>query len=44
MVGTMPKCPPMGGVRLQEVSVCGGLTVMPMNVNAAHIYKYQGQI
>ena len=27
VVGTMPKCPPTGGVRLQEVSVSGGSTV-----------------
>ena len=24
----MPKCPPTGGVRLQEVSVSGGSTVL----------------
>ena len=29
VVGTMPKCPPMGGVHLQEVSVSGGSTVLP---------------
>ena len=29
VVGTMPKCPPTGGVRLQEVSVSGGSTVLP---------------
>ena len=27
VVGTMPKRPPTGGVRLQEVSVSGALTV-----------------
>ena len=27
VVGIMPKCPPTGGVRLQEVSVSGGSTV-----------------
>ena len=27
VAGTMPKCPPTGGVRLQEVSVSGGSTV-----------------
>ena len=28
MAGTMPKCLPTGGVRLQEVSVSGGSTVI----------------
>ena len=28
VVGTMPKCPPTGSVRLQEVSVSGGSTVL----------------
>ena len=30
VAGTMHKCLPTGGVRLQEVSVSGGLTVIVM--------------
>ena len=26
----MPKCPPTGGVRLQEVSISGGSTVLQL--------------
>ena len=34
----MPKCPPTGGVRLQEVSVSGGSTV---NVKLQQDYPWQ---
>ena len=31
----MPKCPPTGGVRLQEVSVSGGSTVIQLTFSQA---------
>ena len=39
VVGTMPKCLPTGGVRLQEVSVSGGSTVI-LNVSFFLFFRF----